>query len=58
MQAWYNVVLVNGEEVIHAEDPVLIMVRDALFERYYSKDFHVVDFLYGIFQKDKEKQVN
>lgn len=45
-------------EVIHAEDPVLIMVRDALFERHDSKDFHVVDFLYGIFQKDKEKQVN
>ncbi|NLY78369.1 MAG: FAD-binding protein [Lysinibacillus sp.] len=40
-------------EVIHAEDPVLIMVRDALFERHKPTDYHVVDFLYGIFKKDK-----
>lgn len=41
-------------EVIHAEDPVLIMVRDALFERHQPTDYHVVDFLYGIYQKEKQ----
>lgn len=40
-------------EIIHAEDPVLIMVRDALFERHKATDYHVVDFLYGVFKKDK-----
>ncbi|MED3661269.1 FAD-dependent monooxygenase [Ureibacillus sp. FSL K6-8385] len=41
-------------EIIHAEDEVLKMVRDALFERHKPTDYHVVDFLYGIFKKEKE----
>lgn len=42
-------------EVIHAEDPVLIMLRDAIFARHDAKDFDRVDFLYGIFQKEKQE---
>ena len=41
-------------EVIHAEDPVLIMVRDALFERHKPTDYHVVDIIYGIYKKYKD----
>lgn len=41
-------------EIIHAEDEVLKMVRDAVFERHKPTDYHVVDFLYGIFKKKRK----
>jgi 3-hydroxybenzoate 6-monooxygenase len=49
----------NWGEIIHAEDKITIMLRDALFEKLTPKDYHVVDFLYGIFNKYKaEKFIN
>lgn len=44
----------NWGEIIHAENKITIMLRDALFERHKPTDYHVVDFLYGIFQKEDQ----
>jgi len=41
-------------EIIHADEPVKKMLRNAVFERHHSKDFKVVDFLYGIFKDSKK----
>ncbi|HWK21771.1 MAG TPA: FAD-dependent monooxygenase [Ureibacillus sp.] len=47
----------NWGEIIHAEDDILIMLRDAIFEKHQPKDFHRVDFLYGIFNKYKAEKL-
>ncbi|QCR31337.1 FAD-dependent monooxygenase [Lysinibacillus sp. SGAir0095] len=47
----------NWGEIIHAEDHLLIMLRDAIFEKHQPKDFHRVDFLYGIFNKYKAEKL-
>ncbi|MDM5333277.1 FAD-dependent monooxygenase [Ureibacillus composti] len=44
-------------EIIHAEDELLIMMRDATFARHESQDFNAVDFLYGIFNKYKTEKL-
>ena len=47
----------NWGEIIHAEDKVIMMLRDAIFEKHQPKDFHRVDFLYGIFNKYKAEKL-
>lgn len=47
----------NWGEIIHAEDSLLIMMRNAAFERHQPKDFYAVDFLYGIFNKYKAEKL-
>lgn len=44
----------NWGEIIHAEDSLNIMLRNAIFERHQSNDFNVVDFLYGVFKDSKK----
>jgi salicylate hydroxylase len=34
-------------EIIHAEDPISILLRDTLFAQHDAKDFSYVDWLYG-----------
>ncbi|RHW40087.1 FAD-binding protein [Lysinibacillus yapensis] len=48
----------NWGEIIHAEDKVLIMMRNAAFARHKAQDFYAVDFLYGIFNKYKKEAEN
>lgn len=47
----------NWGEIIHAEDKLLVMMRDAAFERHQPTDFYAVDFLYGIFNKYKAENL-
>lgn len=47
----------NWGEIIHAEDSVIKMLRDTIFEKHQPKDFHRVDFLYGIFNKYKAEKL-
>lgn len=44
----------NWGEIIHANDSITIMLRNAIFEQHQPKDFHRVDFLYGIFKDSKK----
>ncbi len=44
----------NWGEIIHADEPIKVMLRNAIFERHDSKDFKAVDFLYGIFKDSKK----
>ncbi|MDQ0247335.1 2-polyprenyl-6-methoxyphenol hydroxylase-like FAD-dependent oxidoreductase [Bacillus fengqiuensis] len=34
-------------EIIHAEDPVSILLRDTLLEQKEAKEFEMIDWLYG-----------
>ncbi|PLS18584.1 3-hydroxybenzoate 6-hydroxylase [Bacillus sp. M6-12] len=34
-------------EIIHAEDPVSILLRNTIFEKRSSQDYEITDFLYG-----------
>ena len=38
-------------EIIHAEDPTVILLRNTIFGEFKPKDFNRVDFLYGVFKK-------
>lgn len=38
-------------EIIHAEDPISILLRNNIMKQHTPKSFDRVDFLYGIFQK-------
>lgn len=38
-------------EIIHAEDPIMIALRNDIMKNHTPKSFERVDFLYGIFQK-------
>ena len=44
-------------EIIHAEDPVTIALRDAYFEKRTANDYEVVDWLYG-YRKFASDKVN
>jgi 3-hydroxybenzoate 6-monooxygenase len=45
-------------EIIHAEDPATILLRDTLLEKTKAKDFEMIDWLYGYKSKVAEKVSN
>ncbi|MCM3767132.1 FAD-dependent monooxygenase [Neobacillus niacini] len=42
-------------ETIHAEDPLVVLLRDRLFAQHKPTDYHNVDFLYGYFKKNYQR---
>lgn len=42
-------------EIIHAEDPTALALRNFIFENHKPTDYNVVDFLYGYFKKNYER---
>lgn len=42
-------------EIIHAEDPTTISLRNFIFEQHKPTDYKVVDFLYGYLKKNYER---
>ncbi len=42
-------------EIIHAEDPITIALRNHIFANHKPTDYQVVDFLYGYFNKNFQR---
>ncbi|WP_026567632.1 FAD-dependent monooxygenase [Bacillus sp. UNC41MFS5] len=42
-------------EIIHAEDPTTISLRNFIFEQHKPTDYKIVDFLYGYLKKNYER---
>lgn len=42
-------------EIIHAEDPTTISLRNFIFEQHKPTDYNIVDFLYGYFNKNYQR---
>ena len=45
-------------EILHAEDPTTILLRNTIFESRTSLDYEITDWLYGGYKKKASKPVN